>query len=529
MSSRGWNHRFIIFLIATLFGAIFSMPTFLQTEKGAKVSLGLDLQGGLYMLLGVKTDEAIASKIKSVAINIKYLTDDNNIIIDAPKVKDDMITLTLLDSNEEKNLDSKLDEIDGLVIEKQGLSYTISLSDAEKQDVRTLAVTQAVETIRNRLDQFGLAEPTVAKQSDEDILVEIPGVKTREDSQRVKELIAKAAHLQLMAVDENRNAKADFMSREEAAAYGDVIYPDKNGSIKYLVKAVPVLDGSMLTKAGVAFDQNNRPMITFSLNSQGAKIFGDFTGKNIGKRLAIVLDDVVYSAPVIQSRIGGGSGQITGTFGDKEASDLAIALRSGALLAPVVILEERSVGPSLGADSVKASSIALVFGFVSVALFMCFYYRLAGVIASIALISNLLILIALIAFLGATLTLPGMAGIVLTVGMGIDANVIINERIRELLRTGASVRAAIEHGYKNAMSAIVDSNLTTVIVAIVLYIFGTGPIKGFAITLSFGIFISMLTAILGTHGIYDLLINKIEKSKNLVSWFGIKRANNGNL
>ncbi|MDR2080718.1 MAG: protein translocase subunit SecD [Campylobacteraceae bacterium] len=529
MKNKGLNYRLVIFFAVTLFGIIFSAPTFLQTEKGAKVSLGLDLQGGLYMLLGVKTDEAIVSKIKSTAISIKYHADDNNIVIDTPKVKDDVITVTLLDSEEEKNFDSILNDMEGVVVNKQGLDYSISLSEEEKQSVRALAVTQAVETIRNRLDQFGLAEPTVAKQSDEDILVEIPGVKTREDNQRVKELIAKAAHLQLMAVDEDRNAKANFMSAQEAAAYGDVIYADKDGSRKYLLKAVPILDGSMLTDARVGYDQTNRPMITFSLNPQGAKIFGDFTGKNIGKKLAIVLDNMVYSAPVIQSRIGGGSGQITGAFSSKEASDLAIALRSGALLAPVTILEERSVGPSLGADSVRASSIALAFGFVSVALFMCFYYRLAGVIASIALVSNLFILIALIAFLGATLTLPGMAGIILTVGMGIDANVIINERIRELLRAGAGVKAAIEHGYENAMSAIVDSNLTTVIVAIVLYIYGTGPIKGFAITLSFGVFISMLTAILGTHGIYDFLANRIEKSKNLVFWFGIKRANNGNL
>ncbi|MDR2790706.1 MAG: protein translocase subunit SecD [Campylobacteraceae bacterium] len=528
MKNRGLNYRLVIFFFATLFGVIFSMPTFLQTQNGAKVSLGLDLQGGLYMLLGVKTDEAIISKIKSVAIGIKYYTDDNNIIIDTPKVKGDMITLTLLDGDEEKNFDSMLNEMGGLVVDKQGLDYTVSLSGEEKQNVRALAVTQAVETIRNRLDQFGLAEPTVAKQSEEDILVEIPGVKTREDNQRVKELIAKAAHLQLMAVDEDRNAKAGFMSREEASAYGDVIYADKEGR-RYLLKEVPVLDGSMLTDARVGLDQTNRPMITFSLNAQGAKIFGDFTGKNIGKKLAIALDDIIYSAPVIQGRIGGGSGQITGAFSNKEASDLAIALRSGALLAPVTILEERSVGPSLGADSVRASSIALAFGFVSVALFMCFYYRMAGVIASVALISNLFVLIALIAFLGATLTLPGMAGIILTVGMGIDANVIINERIRELLRAGASVKAAIEHGYENAMSAIVDSNLTTVIVAIVLYIYGTGPIKGFAITLSFGVFISMLTAILGTHGIYDFIVGRIEKSKNLAFWFGIKRANNGNI
>jgi preprotein translocase subunit SecD len=209
----------------------------------------------------------------------------------------------------------------------------------------------------------------------------------------------------------------------------------------------------------------------------------------------------------------------------EEASDVAIALRSGALLAPVTMLEKRSVGPSLGADSVRASLIALVSGFGAVVLFLCFYYRAAGFIASVALISNLIILIALIAFFGATLTLPGMAGIILTVGMGIDANVIINERIRELLRMGSSIRNAVEHGYQNAFTAIFDSNLTTIIVAMVLYAYGTGPVRGFAITLSLGVFISMLTAILGTRGVYEFVMDRMEKSKNITFWFGMGRRN----
>jgi preprotein translocase subunit SecD len=280
----------------------------------------------------------------------------------------------------------------------------------------------------------------------------------------------------------------------------------------------------MLTDARVAFDKSNQPVINFTLNSEGAKIFGNFSGDNVGKRMAVVLDNVVYSAPVIRERIGGGSGQISGGFSVQEAHDVAIALRSGALLAPVELLEKRSVGPSLGADSIKASMIALISGFALVFFFMIFYYGYSGVISDVALVANLFLIIAIMAMFGATLTLPGMAGIVLTVGMAVDANVIINERIRELLREGVSVKMAIEKGYDNAMSAIIDANITTLIAAIVLYAYGTGPIKGFAITMSIGILASMLTAIIGTHGVYQYLMPRIQKSKNLKMWFGIERG-----
>ncbi len=273
-----------------------------------------------------------------------------------------------------------------------------------------------------------------------------------------------------------------------------------------------------------AFSEMQQPVINFSLNSEGAKIFGDFTANNVGNRLAIVLDNKVYSNPVIRERIGGGSGQISGGFSVKEAHDVAIALRSGALLAPVTLLEKRSVGPSLGADSIKASLIALVSGFLLVSGFMLFYYRMAGVIANIALIVNLFLLIGIMAMFGATLTLPGMAGIVLTIGMAVDANVIINERIRELLRAGVPIKQSIENGYHNAMSAILDSNLTSILTSIILYVYGTGPIKGFAISTAIGISVSMLTAILCTHGIYDYLMPRIEKSKNISFWFGMKRG-----
>jgi preprotein translocase subunit SecD len=328
----------------------------------------------------------------------------------------------------------------------------------------------------------------------------------------------------MMALDEERQSRVYQMSDAEAAKYGDVILEDAaRPGVKYLIKEIQILDGSMLTNASVSFDQQtNQPVINFTLSSEGGAIFGDFTEKNVGNHLAIVLDDKVFSAPVINERIGGGSGQISGSYTPQEAQDLAIALRSGALLAPIYLMEKRSVGPSLGADSIKAASVALIGGFILVVLFMLAYYKIAGLIANVALIANLFILLAVMALFGATLTLPGMAGIVLTVGMAVDANVIISERIRELLYQGVSVRKAIEKGYENATSAILDANITTLIAAVVLYIYGTGAIKGFAITISIGILASMLTAILGTNGIYTMLLPRIEKSKNLSLWFGIK-------
>jgi len=279
----------------------------------------------------------------------------------------------------------------------------------------------------------------------------------------------------------------------------------------------------MLTDAKVGYEEKtNRPMVTFSLNGQGAKIFGDFTEKSVGKRMAVVLDGEVYTAPNIIQRIGGGNVQITGAFTPQEANDISIALRSGALLAPVQVESQRSIGPSLGADNIKASIIALVIGFLAVIIFMVLYYGAAGVISNFALVANLFLILAVMSMFEATLTLPGMAGIILTVGMAVDANVIINERIRELLHEGASLTKAIEQGYNNAFTAIWDANITTLIAAVVLFAYGTGPIKGFALTISIGILASMLTAILGTHGIYQSLLPKMDKKK-LGFWFGIKK------
>ncbi len=507
-----------------VFGLFFSAPSLLQLDKGAKINLGLDLQGGLHMLLGVKTEEAVVTKLKSVASSVKHFSNREEILLDELSANADNVSFSVLDSDDIPAVDKMLKDIKDLTVTKDGEAYRLSYSKEAVKKIQAQAIEQAIETIRNRLDQFGLAEPTVARQGEDKILVELPGIKTAEDEKRARELISRAAKLELMAIDEDRAMRVYQMSASEAAEYGDVILEDaQRPEVKYLVREIPILDGGMLTNASVGFNKNNKPLINFSLDSEGAQIFGDFTGKNVGKRLAVVLDGKVMSDPVINERIGGGSGQISGNYTVASANDLAIALRSGALLAPIFLMEKRSVGPSLGADSIRASMIALIGGFALVILFMLVYYRMAGVIANVALVVNLFLILAVMALFGATLTLPGMAGIVLTVGMAVDANVIISERIRELLYQGVSIHKAIEEGYDNAMRAILDANITTLIAAVVLYAYGSGSVKGFAITISIGILASMLTAILGTHGIYEMLEPKIQKSKNITFWFGIKK------
>ena len=524
------NYRVIIFLIALIFGIFFSMPSFFSGIDGKKITLGLDLQGGLHMLLGVKSEIAVKSKIKSVATSLKYNLEEKDILYDSLKIGDNKnITLEILDKDDLKVFNKILeDDFKIFSISSKNLKFTLTLTDESIEEIKEFAIKQAVDVIRNRLNQYGLSEPTVAKQGKDKILVEVPGIKTAEDESRIRALIAKPAYLQMMAIDEDRDSRVDNMTNEEAEQYGDIILKDVSSDQKYLVYAIPILNGSMLTDARVSYSQDsNQPVIVFSLNGIGSKIFGDFSGKNIGKRMAIVLDNQVYSDPVFQERIGGGKGQISGNFTAQEASDVAIALRSGSLLAPVQLEEKRSIGPSLGADSIKSSSIALICGFILVVIFMYLYYGISGLISNLALICNLFLILAIMSISGATLTLPGMAGVVLTVGMAVDANVIINERIRELLLSGKSIYSSIEDGYKNAFNAIWDANITTLLAAIILYAYGTGAIKGFSLTISIGILASMLTAILGTHGIYQYLLPKINKN-NLNKWFGIKIDNYDN-
>ncbi|MGL2737475.1 protein translocase subunit SecD [Helicobacter pylori] len=519
-----FNPRLIVFICALLLGVGFSVPSLLET-KGPKITLGLDLRGGLNMLLGVQTDEALKNKYLSLASALEYNAKKQNILLKDIKSSLEGISFELLDEDEAKKLDALLLELQGhsqFEIKKEAEFYSVKLTPLEQEELRKNTILQVIGIIRNRLDQFGLAEPVVIQQGKEEISVQLPGIKTLEEERRAKDLISRSAHLQMMAVDEEHNKDAMNMTDLEAQKLGSVLLSDAEMGGKILLKAIPILDGEMLTDAKVVYDQNNQPVVSFTLDAQGAKIFGDFSGANVGKRMAIVLDNKVYSAPVIRERIGGGSGQISGNFSVAQASDLAIALRSGAMNAPIQVLEKRIVGPSLGKDSIKTSIIALIGGFILVMGFMVLYYSMAGVIACMALVVNLFLIVAVMAIFGATLTLPGMAGIVLTVGIAVDANIIINERIREVLREGEGVVKAIHLGYINASRAIFDSNITSLIASVLLYAYGTGAIKGFALTTGIGILASIITAIIGTQGIYQALLPKLAQTKSLYFWFGVK-------
>ncbi|WP_394996354.1 protein translocase subunit SecD [uncultured Helicobacter sp.] len=525
---KAFNYRLWTLILVAIIGVVLSIPSVFDTP-GRKVTLGLDLQGGLNLLLEVKTNEAIKARLSSLASSIAYETNDKKILIDSVRIAEDRIVFEMFDRKEKPQIEQILSKYEGLSVVEQNNVFSIAFTQEEIPKIEEDAINQAISTIRKRLDIFGLQEPSVTKRGKQNILVEVPGKNTPEEEERLRALISKPSHLQFMAVDEDRNARVNLMSESEAESYGDVILPfaqDEGEGALLLVKKVPILDGSAISSASPARDSNGKYVVNFTLNSDGAQQFGNFTGKNIGKRLAIVLDGKVYSAPAVRARISD-SGQISGNFDKNSAADLSITLKSGALPASMEVIEKRGVGPSLGADSIKASLIALVSGFVMVVVFMVLYYNIAGLIAVGALFVNIVLIIAVMSLFGATLTLPGMAGIVLTVGMAVDANIIINERIREALRLGNTIAKSIEIGYANASRAIFDSNITTLLAALLLYANGTGAIQGFAITLSLGIVASILTAIVGTHGIYLALLSRLAKTHNLHLWFGISNDSIG--
>lgn len=524
---KAFNYRLWVFILVAILGVIFSLPSVFGIQ-GRKVTLGLDLQGGLNLLLEVKTQEAIKARLSSLASSIAYESNEKKILIDSVRIVDDHIIFEMFDRKEKPQIEQILAKFSGISVVENNNTFSITFTQEEIPKIEEDALNQAISTIRKRLDIFGLQEPSVTKRGKNNILVEVPGENTPEEEERLRKLISKPSHLQFMAVDEDRNARVNLMSESEAQSYGDVILPfaqdlNEGEGALLLVKKIPILDGSAISSASPARDNNGKYVVNFTLNSDGAQQFGNFTAKNIGKRLAIVLDDKVYSAPVVRARISD-SGQISGNFDKNSAADLSITLKSGALPASMEVIEKRGVGPSLGADSIRASLIALVSGFVMVVIFMVLYYNIAGIIAVSALLVNIVLIVAVMSLFGATLTLPGMAGIVLTVGMAVDANIIINERIREALRLGNNVIKSIEIGYANASRAIFDSNITTFLIAILLYANATGAIQGFAITLSLGIVASILTAIIGTHGIYVALLPKLAKTNNTFLWFGIKNV-----
>ena len=385
---------------------------------------------------------------------------------------------------------------------------TMELVEEESDQVEKLAVDQALETIRNRIDQFGVAEPDIRRQGENRMLIQLPGIK---DTDRAKDLIGRTALLEFKLVDDTRDVNAAVQGNVPAGR--EVLYrvdvdaaSGKTSKVPLLLKRRTLLTGASLTNARVDFDQFNIPFVSINFDKKGARVFERITGDNVNKRLAIVLDDTVASAPVIQEKIAGGQARITGNFTLDEAKDLAIVLRAGALPAPVNILEERTVGPSLGADSIQKGLISMCIGGILVIFFMIIYYKGAGIIADVALILNIILIAGGLAGFKATLTLPGIAGIILTIGMAVDANVIIFERIREELTLGRTPRAAIDAGYDRASLTILDANVTTLIAAVVLFQFGTGAIKGFAVTLSLGVIASLFTALVMSRLIFDYIL-----------------------
>lgn len=389
---------------------------------------------------------------------------------------------------------------------KGGMQLVLQVDMAKVPESQREDVTERVaEVIRNRIDEFGVVEPEISTQGKEQVVVKLPGITDRE---RAIQIAGRTAHLEFRLVSDDVTLTGQAEAGAVPAGYEQKKVKDATMEDQLLVAKEAVLTGEKLTNAAVGFDQYGKPMVELSFDKDGAKIFDRVTFQNIGRRLAIVLDGVVHSAPVIRDRISGGNAQISGGFTNEEAKDLALVLRAGALPAPVKIIEERTIGPSLGRDSIEKSVKAGLFGLGAVVLFMLFYYQLCGVVATIGLLFYTVVVMGAMGMVGATLTLPGIAGFILSIGMAVDANVLIFERIREELALGKTSRAAVSAGYHKAFSAIFDSNLTTLITSVILFIFGTGPVQGFAVTLSIGIVASMISALVVTRVVFDFLTSK---------------------
>ncbi len=507
----------IIYLIPSV---VPNLPGFWKTLHlpQKKVRLGLDLKGGMYLALGVDVNKALENRLSSLAEDLRNRMEDAGFPIYNMNIEGLKVSFSVTSGKAEDKLNSILSsDFPDLMVaktEREGrkIHYTLTFTKKAITYIKDHIVEQAVETIRNRVDQFGVTEPEVFSAEGEKIIVQLPGIK---DPERAKRIISKTAHLEFKLVDDSQERLSRALSGNIPPGE-EVLYEISVDRERGIRRKIPILlykrtllTGEYIKNAVVRIDpQYGEPYVAIDFDSRGAKIFEDITGKYVGKRLAIILDNVVYSAPVIQEKIVGGRARITGNFSMDEAKDLAVVLRAGSLPAPVKLLEERTVGPSLGRDLVKWGIFSLILGFVLVVAFMVFYYNLSGAIADLALFMNVVIIFAVLSAFKATLTLPGIAGVVLTIGMAVDANVLIFERIREELRKGASIYASIDAGYSRAFITILDANLTTLITAVILYQFGTGPIKGFAVTLSIGIVASMFTAIFVTRIIFDYLIFK---------------------
>lgn len=478
-----------------------------------KIHLGLDLQGGLHLVLEVQVDKAVEGALERTAETIRKDLRSRGLNVVA--VEPNALQGLRLVFGQPPEL-STVEEVvrtyvDANVEQQSSEVWTVDFPAAELRQIRANAVDQALEKIRNRIDAFGVSEPSISRQGTQRIVVQLPGL---EDPQRAIELIGRTAQLEFKLVHSRPTSPEASPPSGTERLYSKDKDPQTGQLVQgqaYFVQRRAPLTGDMLADARALPDQLNfgQYYVLMRLNSRGKRIFARLTQENVGRALAIVLDDAIFSAPVIQEAILGGEARITGSFTPEEARDLAIVLREGALPAPVSIIENRTVGPSLGSDSINQGVRSVLLGGALVVLFMLVYYRWSGLIADIALVLNLLIIMGILALptLGATLTLPGIAGIILTVGMAVDANVLIFERIREELRLGKSVRAAVDAGFQKALMTILDANVTTLIAAVVLFQFGSGPVKGFAVTLAIGIVASMFTALFVSRTVFETVFS----------------------
>ena len=520
--------------IPDLYQALPAWARSILPNKG--IALGLDLQGGIHLVMEVDEDRAVEIAVDRSVVALQDVLVDKKIPVESVKrTSPTRVTIQFQNADLKAQIQKLLDDFPAFSeVESAGSANTIvwDLRETESKRIKDSAINQALETIRNRIDQFGVAEPLVQRQGLKQIVVQLPGIR---DPKRAKDLIKETALLEFKMLDEENQMKMDLPARIPKDREAEVVkqaeskLPDgsqilfewaverdtgREYRIPYLVKKRVMLTGDVLSDARVSIGQFNDPYVSITFDGKGGREFERITSENVKKRMAIVLDNTIYSAPVIQERIGGGRAQITGTFTTQEANDLAIVLRAGALPAPLKIIQDLTVGPSLGKDSIEKGVRATLIAGVMVMGFMVVYYRLSGVVADFALILNLICLMGALSALSATLTLPGIAGIVLTIGMGVDSNVLIFERIREELRSGKGVRLAVDGGYDKALLTIVDSHVTTLITGVALFLFGTGPIKGFAVTLCLGIAINLFTALVGTKVIFDI-INQRHKVEQL--------------
>ncbi len=518
----------VIFFLPNL--PLFSyMPDWWKNNMPAKgITLGLDLQGGVHLVFEVEGDRAVEITTERLAQSVRDSLGKKKI---AAEVSQSGLLITVTPNTLEARKVIE-DSYPILTPSETGAKLVYKLSDKEITRIKDTASDQAIETIRNRIDQFGVAEPTIHRQGTNEIVIQLPGIK---DPKRAIDIIGKTAQLEFRLVDDTATVAAEIPGlikpgeeeglikklSEKLPADDEILFEKvtnrETGEVMkrpMLLKKQVLMTGDLLTEARVNIDDRfQEPNVSITFNAAGAKLFEEVTAANVKKRLAIILDRTVYSAPVIQERISGGNAQITGRFSMDDAKDLSIVLRAGALPAPVKMLQNVTVGPSLGTDSIEAGKTAGIVGTILVVIFMIVYYRLSGLIADFALFLNILLLLGAMASLNATLTLPGIAGIILAIGMAVDSNVLMFERIRDELRAGKTPRSAVDSGYDKAFWTIFDSHITTLITAAVLFQFGTGPIKGFAVALSLGVSINLFTALIGTKSIFDLINSRKDVRK----------------